>query len=491
MRDNILKNNSKVSIRSEQLYRAVWRWHFYAGLFVVPFLLILSLSGVLMLLSKPIEPLLHQNLLKVTQQEHPLTANTLLNKVSEQYPHSSVKLYIPPRDNTESAQFSLQAEHAGGHGGHNAPSTTVYINPYNAEILGTLDPTASFYNWVKVLHSSLYMGDIGDTLLEIAAGLGVLMVLSGVYLAWPKNGWRSLVPRFSLISRKDWRSLHRIIGLFVAIPLVFFLISGLAWTNVWGGKLVQPWSSLPRFEAPKNTESQQIVDHESMDHAAMGHTNMDLEAMDHTAMNHDSMNHTGMHHVPWVMEQTPMPESAANSGEFGLNAVNRIAAEQGFANYRVHFPQGEVGVWTISATTMAGDITNPLTERTLHLDRFSGEPLAEFKFADYPVMGKAMAAFIPLHQGDLGLWNLLLNLVLVAMVLFMMASGLVMWWKRRPKKQGKLGSPMAPPAISKLVGFAMIVVALCFPLSALALIAVIILDSLLISRVKRLQTAIK
>ncbi|WP_340679524.1 PepSY domain-containing protein, partial [Paraglaciecola sp.] len=217
-------------MKSEQLYRAVWRWHFYAGLFVVPFLLILSLSGLLMLVSKPIEPLLHQELLNVKPQSQALPASVLLSKIREHYPHNSVLLYIPPRNNTASAQFSLQAGAAGDHGGHNAPSTTVYINPYNAEILGSLDPTTTFYEWIKTLHSSLYMGDVGDSLIEIAAGLAVLMVISGVYLAWPKEGWRSLIPRVRLINREDWRRLHRTIGLLVAIPLVFFLVSGLAWT---------------------------------------------------------------------------------------------------------------------------------------------------------------------------------------------------------------------------------------------------------------------
>lgn len=457
-------------MKSEQLYRAVWRWHFYAGLFVVPFLLILSLSGLLMLVSKPIEPLLHQELLNVKPQSQALPASVLLNKIREHYPHNSVLLYIPPRNNTASAQFSLQAGAAGDHGGHNAPSTTVYINPYNAEILGSLDPTTTFYEWIKTLHSSLYMGDVGDSLIEIAAGLAVLMVISGVYLAWPKEGWRSLIPRVRLINREDWRRLHRTIGLLVAIPLVFFLVSGLAWTNVWGGKLVQAWSSLPRFEAPKNTQTQQVVEHEVVDHK--------------------SMNHEGTHHVPWTLEQTPMPMSKVSSANFDVDAVNIIATEQGFNHYRVHFPQGDLGGWTLSATTMAGDITDPLVERTLHLDRSSGEVLADYKFADYPVMGMAMATFIPLHQGDLGWWNVLLNLVLLAMVLFMIASGLVLWWKRRPKNLGKLGSPTAPPVISKLVGAVMLLVSLCFPLSALALVVVIVLDSLLISRIKRLKAAV-
>ena len=30
---------------SSRLYRAVWRWHFYAGLYVIPFLMMLAVTG--------------------------------------------------------------------------------------------------------------------------------------------------------------------------------------------------------------------------------------------------------------------------------------------------------------------------------------------------------------------------------------------------------------------------------------------------------------
>lgn len=32
-----------------RLYRTIWRWHFYAGLFVVPFILLLALPGAIYL----------------------------------------------------------------------------------------------------------------------------------------------------------------------------------------------------------------------------------------------------------------------------------------------------------------------------------------------------------------------------------------------------------------------------------------------------------
>lgn len=35
---------------SSRLYRAVWRWHFYAGLYVIPFLLMLAVTGFFMML---------------------------------------------------------------------------------------------------------------------------------------------------------------------------------------------------------------------------------------------------------------------------------------------------------------------------------------------------------------------------------------------------------------------------------------------------------
>jgi uncharacterized iron-regulated membrane protein len=37
------------------LYRTLWRWHFYAGLFVIPFILLLSVSGSLFLFKPQID----------------------------------------------------------------------------------------------------------------------------------------------------------------------------------------------------------------------------------------------------------------------------------------------------------------------------------------------------------------------------------------------------------------------------------------------------
>ena len=64
-------------------YRALWRWHFYAGLLVIPFLLALSVSGMLMLLSKPVDALLHKDLLNIQSVEQALPVSSQLVAVQD------------------------------------------------------------------------------------------------------------------------------------------------------------------------------------------------------------------------------------------------------------------------------------------------------------------------------------------------------------------------------------------------------------------------
>jgi hypothetical protein len=42
-------------VEANALYRTLWRWHFYAGLFVIPFIIILSLTGAVYLFKPQIE----------------------------------------------------------------------------------------------------------------------------------------------------------------------------------------------------------------------------------------------------------------------------------------------------------------------------------------------------------------------------------------------------------------------------------------------------
>lgn len=437
--------------RADALYRAFWRWHFYAALVVIPYLLLAAASGALMLVSKPLDERAQQALRVVAPDGRVLPASVQAQGVAKRFPDRRIALYIPPRVATESARFAI-ADHGHGQGSHGGGMLTVFVDPYRGEVLGTLDSEHTLYARVKAFHGTLFLGRSGEILVEVAAGLSLLLVCSGLCLALPRLRPGAIPARPGEASRARWQRLHRRAGLAIALPLGFFLLSGLAWTGIWGGQLVQPWNSVPgtRFEPEP------------------------------PARPHASQNHAGVHAVPWALEQTPLPlaqDTGFAARELTIDKAVAIARRAGFDRFRIHLPAEEGGVWTISATTMAGDILNPLLERTLHLDPQSGAPLREIRFADYPAVGQAMAAGIPLHQGDLGAWNIALNLALCAAVLFMALSGVAMWW-RRPRAAG-LSPPPAPRSSWRLVFAGMFAVAVLFPLSAVALLGIAALDWLL------------
>src|ERR1700742_5395067 len=74
-------------------YRTLWRWHFYAGLFVMPFLLVLAITGTLYCFQPQIEPLLYRHRLIVAPQAAPrLTDDMLLARARIAMPSDAVAL---------------------------------------------------------------------------------------------------------------------------------------------------------------------------------------------------------------------------------------------------------------------------------------------------------------------------------------------------------------------------------------------------------------
>ena len=42
--------------RGRAIYATIWRWHFYAGLFVIPFVLLLAVTGGWLLARRALSP---------------------------------------------------------------------------------------------------------------------------------------------------------------------------------------------------------------------------------------------------------------------------------------------------------------------------------------------------------------------------------------------------------------------------------------------------
>lgn len=452
---------------SSRFYAAAWRWHFYSGLFVVPFLTILAVTGLVMVYFTGFQSRLG-NLVYVQAQNTTQAVTAQAQAVFAQFPDAKLQEYIAPKSTDLAAWFIVAR---GG------TTEAVAVDPYTAKVIKSTDKESTGFAWARKIHASLLLGDTGKRVMEVAAGLGIVMIVTGLYLFWPRNGgkWtQALVPEWRATGRRWWKSLHTSIGFWISVVLFSFLLTGMSWTEVWGGKFVQPWGTFPAAK---------------------------WDAVPTSDLTHASLNTAGIRDVPWGLEQTPLPASGSDAGVLGvaagepvnLDGVAALANRLGFVGqFHINVPQDEKGVYTVSADTMSGDLTNPFKDRTVHVDRYTGRVLADVAFADYSVLAKGMAIGIALHQGDIGLWSAWANILACLAIVLLCVSGIVMWWIRRPTGSGRLAAPAVPAQapLWKAGALVMVITGLAFPLAGGVLLAVVVLDWLLISRVPSLKNAL-
>lgn len=387
------------------IHRLAWQWHAYAGLFVLPFLMTLAISGAIMVFFTGFQTRLGPNP-SVAVQAVALPVGAQAAAALAAVPGGQLKTYIAPRAPDRAAWFVL---------GQGEATLALAVNPYTGTVLRSVDKDHTPYAWAERIHATLLIGDLGDRLIEVAAWAALVMLLTGTVLWWPR-GAQTWASRFRTAARARgrgwWRSLHGALGAWTAVMLLGFLLTGLTWTGVTGARWLQVWNSFPAekwYEVPASAQP------------------------------HSALNTAGQQEVPWGLAQVPMPASAppgAVAAEaMDLDRAAAMAHAMGFTGqHQIAVPQDERGVFTISSDSMSGDSQRPTGDRTVHIDRYSGRVLADIRFEHYNALAKTMAVATALHQGDLGWWNALLNLAACLAVVLLCVVGAVMWWLRRPRR---------------------------------------------------------
>nr|WP_157272797.1 PepSY domain-containing protein [Paenibacillus daejeonensis] len=439
------------------LYASVWRWHFYAGLIFAPFLIILAFSGSVYLFKPQIEGYLYKDMLTVREVgTQALPADEIVMRTMQAYPGTSVSSVTFVDD--PGATVKLGAV-------RNGVAQTMYADPYTGNIRGMLDNDKTFAAFFKKMHSELVVGGTwANRLVELAACWGIILVITGLYLWWPRNRsaiWGTLLPRLSKPgSRQFWRDLHAVPAFWLSLCIVILIATGLPWSGVLG----------PQIDRVANAT----------------HTNYPPYALSFLGTPESvTVTKDVAEDIPWAAEQLPVPESAAGGYvKLTVDEVTGIAERQQIAMpFTISMPQGERGVYTIATSH-----TRPGDNATLHVDQYSGAVLTDVRFADYGIMAKAITLGIALHEGRLFGWpNQLLGLITCLGVILIAFSSYVMWKKRKPA--GKLGAPGKPADARATWGVLaiMIVFGLLMPLVGLSLLVVLVLDLLVIRRIGRLK----
>lgn len=430
-----------------QFYKSVWRWHLYAGVLFAPLLVLLAITGSVYLFKAEIESVLYADYYEVQAQEERVSVSEQLSEVSRLYPGGIVTAYRPGEDESRSSEVMVEAD---------GMSMTVFIDPYTGESLGEIDNDDRIMDKIEEIHGALMAGTLGDRIVELAASWAVVLIVTGLFLWFPKkmNGAGGvLFPRLRQGPKIRRRDLHAVPAFWLSAGLLFLIMTGLPWSGFWGtnfqalvtntGEGYPP--SVWIGDAPKSdVETQDIAD------------------------------------VPWAAETLDVPLSSVQGMvPLPLDKVVEIAEQEGIhPSYSVFIPQEPEGVYTLSVFPPKAQ-----DEATMHIDQYSGAVLADYRYDNYGVIGKIVAWGITLHKGSqFGLVNQLISLFICLGIVFVAVSGVYLWWKRKPKKG--MGAPKAPP-LFKTKGFLllMIVLGLLFPLAGLSMLVVWLFDKLLIQRI--------
>jgi uncharacterized iron-regulated membrane protein len=464
------------------LYRAVWRWHFYAGIFAIPIIVILSISGIVYLFKPQIESVLYSDHTTVTPGEGTVSYQEQLETVQAAHPDMPVVAMEPPAGDNKTTRFHLDN---GGTGGFEPAGQTVFVNPYTGEIEGERN---NAYNPAQVavqIHGSLmtanWLGDPkwGDHFLELVAGWTVVLVVTGIYLWFPRGRKISLrgnlVPRLDLKgTRIPWRDVHAITGVMFSFVFLFFLLTGLMWTNVWGSKYSEVAasfnSSYPEV-ASESTPPETVGDVVGEGRSSWAQSEIPVLPSGEPVGNHAQHGDT----ISWDP-----------SGGAPLDAIVAEAQAVGFTTgYVVFWPEGETGSYYVAQWPDMGSRPNQsaFDEKTAFIDQYSAETLGTYNFDQFGLMAKATDFGISLHEGrEWGLFSQLLALIGTLAILVSCATAVVMWYKRRPRT---LGAPRRVYSPGVAIGFVALTLTLgvFFPLVGVSLVLLFIVDFFILRRI--------
>jgi len=345
--------------------------------------------------------------------------------------------YFPPPAPDRSAQYSVLV-------GNQVRS--VFLNPYTGATLGAID--SRIMNTVKQLHNLQVAGVIGNRIVECVAGWAIILFVTGVYLWWPKSIGEAVRVRGAPSQRTFWRDVHRVTGALAGLVICFQAFSGLTWSGVWGAFLHGAVEAAGQGIPP-------MVD----DDRPQSKLPPGLEAS-----------------APWSLQGSPTPESkeAANRLDVGLDKIVSLAQANGMApGFGVSIPSSPKSIYTV----MFFGPDDPARQRTIHVDRYSGEILADIRFSDYGAASRYIEIANAIHMGNyFGVANQFVLLAVCVAVWVLAASGIVMWWKRRPKGGGLETPPLPDRREARVVFFVTLFMSLLFPVTALSLVALVLID---------------
>ena len=480
------------------ILRRIWRLHFWIGLFAAPALITLACTGLIILYTQPLDLWLHRDLKVVSPSASTVSLDSQI-ATARQHVDSAMVLdaVTPPQSADRSTQVDFLPAEVPEVGERNV--TQVFIDPYTGSYLGqrrnstdwsagptsctgcsaTTAPTVALPSLGHLIAPSAYPEPsirvgVGNLLIEMTAVWVLVLAASGIYLWWPRaveRGKPRLAVRWRKGGRIRWRDVHATTGILLSVVLICYIVSGLTWSRYWG----ENWRAVASTVTPA--------------------TEIDAPSTPAKVGDFDRLGRR----IAWADKDDPVYASATTgplSKPLSFNDIDQIAkSENMIPGYSIVPPSNTTtdGETTYGSYTVVNHWPQKLSEqRTLYLDQFTGQTIANATAAQDGALSRATSWGIAMHMGNqYGLLTRISATLACLAVLTSILTATIMWWKRRPT--GTAGLPgrsseavrsNTPRGAVVAIGVIATALAVLYPSFGVTLIIVLVAEAIVESRRK-------
>jgi uncharacterized iron-regulated membrane protein len=393
------------STNKHAIKAALLQVHSIIGLAISLVLTVVGLTGAIMSFEDEIGASLNAGMMRIEARSAPmLTPDELIARLQATHEFGKVSAITMASDPSAAVRIRF-ARNEGG----SRPSS-VYVDPYDAHILGT--PRAEdFFITVRKLHRWLLLpGDANGYGRQItgvvAIGL-IVMLISGIVLRWPHRArsvkmW--LKPNLGLRGRGLHRSLHAVAGTWVLLVYLVMALTGLWYSFDWY-KNGATWLLSRPSAAPMQPKS------------------------------------------PRAVGAADAKPGAADSKPLALDRVwSTFLHEQGsrFATAQLMLPAGAGMV--VRIRSWARDASHDGARDEFRIDAVTGKLMSSEIYADKTVGERILSSVLDIHRGSIFGWlGKLTFMVAAALMPLFVVTGFMLYLSRRRHRR------LLQPTIGSLV----------------------------------------
>ncbi|MFE3293314.1 PepSY-associated TM helix domain-containing protein [Rhodococcus sp. NPDC059234] len=440
------------------------RLHFYAGILVAPFILIAAVSGGLYALAPSLEQVVYRDYLHVDSTGPAVPVADQIRAAQLVRPDLTVSAVRPAAEPGDTTRVLFTDPGLG-----ESERRAVFVDPATASPVGELTVYGSssalpLRTWISQLHRHLHLGEPGRIYSELAASWMWVVALGGVYLWWDRyrkarrrNGSdaRLLTVDRSTSGRARTLSWHGVVGIWIAVALVFLSATGLTWSKYAGENVTALRTSL-------NWTTPQI-------HKSLGASTAGAGA-------------AGGHEGHGAAVATGGDLLGTNVGR--IDSVLATARRSGVDGaVEASIPSSPTTAFTVAQTRQPWVFATD----SVAVDGATGQVTDVLRFAQWPLAAKLTSWGIQLHMGlQFGLINQIALAALAVALVTVIVHGYLMWWRRRPTRGSAwaVGRPplrgalrQVHPALAVGSVAAAIVVGWFVPLLGISLVAFLVIDA--------------